>query len=230
MQSVKNVKVYEKLHCHLYKGWKSVSIMKILFSLKMPPFNWNRSSTYLTLYEWCVWVCVLCCGVYFSLNIFLSLLNFDHMSLACFLLLAVSFRYSSLLRISEMIVFDFKNRICLQRVIFYSWGETRWSPLVLQPLSCTNLDRWKTILYSIVGITNDETKPRHLVIILSHCHLDFGIETNLCGEELAANVLSYNMRHVYITCRPIGKFFMLSVTTLPSTLILYLLAVLVWQW
>ena len=36
---------------------------------------------------------------YFSLNVFLNLLNFDHMSLACFLLLVVSFRYTRLLRI-----------------------------------------------------------------------------------------------------------------------------------
>jgi hypothetical protein len=31
-------------------------------------------------------------------------------------------------------------------------------------------------------------------------------------------------------CRPIGKLFMLIVETLPSTLILYLWAVLIWQW
>jgi hypothetical protein len=48
-----------------------------------------------------------------------------------------------------------------------------------------------------VGITNDGTKPRHLAIILSHHHGDCGIETNLCGEELAANVLSHNTRHVW---------------------------------
>jgi len=34
---------------------------------------------------------------YFNLNIFLSVLNFDHMSLACFLLLVVSFSYTRLL-------------------------------------------------------------------------------------------------------------------------------------
>ena len=34
----------------------------------------------------------------------------------------------------------------------------------------------------------------------------------------------------YITCRPVGKFFMLIVAALPKTLILYLWAVLVWQW
>jgi len=34
----------------------------------------------------------------------------------------------------------------------------------------------------------------------------------------------------YITCRPIREFFMLIMATLPSTLILYLWAVLVWQW
>jgi hypothetical protein len=33
----------------------------------------------------------------------------------------------------------------------------------------------------------------------------------------------------YITCSPTGKFFMLIVATLPSTLIIYLWAVLVWQ-
>jgi hypothetical protein len=34
----------------------------------------------------------------------------------------------------------------------------------------------------------------------------------------------------YITCRSIGKFFMLFVATLPLTLILYLWAALAWQW
>jgi len=34
----------------------------------------------------------------------------------------------------------------------------------------------------------------------------------------------------YITCRPIGKIFMIIMATLRSTLILYLWAVLVWQW
>jgi hypothetical protein len=38
----------------------------------------------------------------------------------------------------------------------------------------------------------DGTKPRHLVMNLSHRHVDCGIEPNLCGEELAANGLSHN--------------------------------------
>jgi hypothetical protein len=37
-------------------------------------------------------------------------------------------------------------------------------------------------------------------------------------------------KYRYINCRPIGKFFMLIVATLSSTLILNLWAVLVWQW
>jgi len=39
-----------------------------------------------------------------------------------------------------------------------------------------------------------------------------------------------SVKQRYVTCRPIGKFFMLIVATLPSILILYLWAVLAWQW
>ena len=43
-----------------------------------------------------------------------------------------------------------------------------------------------------VGMIIDGTKPRYLMINLLHCHVDCGIEPNLCGEELAASGLSHN--------------------------------------
>jgi len=43
-----------------------------------------------------------------------------------------------------------------------------------------------------VEIIIDGTKPRHLVMNLSHHHVDCGIEPSLCGEEVAANDLSHN--------------------------------------
>jgi hypothetical protein len=46
----------------------------------------------------------------------------------------------------------------------------------------------------IVGMIIDGTKPKHLVINLSHCHVDCGIEPTLCGEKLAANGLFKGLR------------------------------------
>jgi hypothetical protein len=46
---------------------------------------------------------------------------------------------------------------------------------------------------------------------------------SLVNEELGLPyVRGMSIKYRYIMCRSIGKFFMLNVTTLPSTLILYL--------
>ena len=47
---------------------------------------------------------------------------------------------------------------------------------------------------------------------------------------LCLDVRGVSGKYRSITCRPIGKFLMLIMATLPSTLNLYLWAVLVWQW
>jgi hypothetical protein len=99
----------------------------------------------------------------------------------------------------------------------------KWSP-PNNPLTASALvsDHLKVPLICVVPIVMAcLLKPKHVAMVKKICRVWLLVHCLIRGVS---------RKQSYITYRPIGKFFMLIMATLPSILILCLWAMSVWQW